>query len=602
MPDVHFQIPPCQPQQVDALRARLGVSDALAQVLVRRGLSDPDRASAFLAAEEEHPPHAFAGMADAAGTILAHARAGARITVHGDYDVDGVCATAILVRTLRELGAEVDSYLPDRTGDGYGISERTVRRLAAAGTRLLLSADCGITAVAETALARELGMTVVISDHHAPREDGLLPDAPIVHPAVCGYPCPELCATAVAYKLAQALVAASGGDERALRRDLDLVALATVADVVPLQGENRTLLRRGLRALAATTKPGLRALMAVAGVDAARIDERAIGFALAPRLNAAGRLYRADAALELLLGEDPARAVEVARELDAANAERRQVERRIRIEAELQMNELGERAAYVLAGESWHPGVIGIVASRLVEASGRPVVMVALGPQGGRGSGRSVPGYDLLGGLRHCSAHLARYGGHRAAAGLEIARERIDGFAAALAEHAERELAGAPSGVVERVDAVVTGAALGMELAEELARLAPFGRDNPPVCLMLAQASLHDPQPMGEGRHLRFTVRSGAARAKAVSFGQGASLPVAEGEPVLATFALEVNEFRGVSEPRLRLRHALPAAPDTLDAALAPEPSARAAEPGPEPAREPAPEPAETDELILFHA
>lgn len=609
MPSVEFEIPPCPPEQVQNLRAQLGVSDTLAQVLVRRGLSEPARARAFLLAEEEHSPQAFAGIADAVQTILEHARAGARITVHGDYDVDGICSTAILVRTLRELGAEVDSYLPDRGEDGYGISERTVRRLAAAGTRLLLSADCGITALAETALARELGMAVVIADHHAPREDGLLPDAPIVHPAVSGYPFRELCATAVAYKLAQALVAASGGDERALRRDLDLVALATVADVVPLLGENRTLLRRGLRALAATTKPGLRALMAVAGVDPSRIDERAIGFALAPRLNAAGRLYRADAGLELLLSEDPARAAQVARELDAANAERRVLERRILIEAELQMGELGERAAYVLAGESWHPGVIGIVASRLVEASGRPVVMVALGSEGGRGSGRSVPGYDLLGGLRRCAEHLGRYGGHSAAAGLEIARERVEDFATALAEDAAGELAGAPTGVVERVDAVAPGAALGMELAEELAAMAPYGRDNPPVCLMVADASLHDPQPMGQGRHLRFTVRSGAARARAVSFGQGATLPVPEGEPALATFALEVNEFRGVSEPRLRLRHALPAlgqappAPAQGPAVPAQEPAAPGREPaapGLDGTRAPAAGPVRPPDLVLF--
>jgi single-stranded-DNA-specific exonuclease len=558
VPSVEFEIPACPPGQVRLLSAELGVSDAMAQVLVRRGMADPDSARAFLAAEEEHPFQAFAGIADAVQTILEHARAGARITVHGDYDVDGMCSTAILVRTLRELGAEVDSYLPDRSGDGYGISEHTVRRLAAAGTRLLLSADCGITAVAETSLAQELGMAVVITDHHSPREDGVLPQAPIVHPTVCGYPCPDLCAAAVAYKLAQALVAASGGDERALARDLDLVALATVADVVPLLGENRTLLRRGLRALAATTKPGLRALMAVAGVDPSRIEERAIGFALAPRLNAAGRLYRADAGLELLLSEDPARAAQVARELDAANAERRLLERRIRVEAELQMGELGERAAYVLAGESWHPGVIGIVASRLVESSGRPVVMVALGEQTGRGSGRSVPGYDLLAGLRHCSGHLGRFGGHQAAAGLEVDRDRLAGFATALAEHAAVVLASAPAGPIERVDTIVTGDALGMELAEELARLAPFGRGNPPVCLMVEGASFHDPQPMGEGRHLRFTVRSGEARARAVSFGQGAKLPVQEGEPALATFALEVNEWNGVSEPRLRLRHAAP--------------------------------------------
>ena len=370
---------------------------------------------------------------------------------------------------------------------------------------------------------------MVVTDHHSPRADGALPDAPIVHPAVCGYPFPELCATAVAYKLAQALLGASGGDERRLQRDLDLVALATIADVVPLLGENRALVRRGLRALAGTAKPGLRALMAVAGVDPSRVDERAIGFALAPRLNAAGRLYRADAGLELMLTEDPARAAEIASELDRANDERRQIERRIRFEAEAQMAELGERGAYVLAGESWHPGVIGIVASRLVELSGRPVVMIALEGEGARGSGRSIPAFDLLGGLHACGEHLLRYGGHRAAAGLEIERGRIEAFAAALAAHADGVLSPEQMAPVERVDAIVDGDELSLELAEELQALAPFGRDNPPVCLMLEEARLLDPRPMGEGRHLRFTVESRGARARAVSFGEGARLPVRRG-------------------------------------------------------------------------
>ena len=268
----------------------------------------PASARAFLDAAEEHPPSSFRGIEDAVASILANLRSGDRITIHGDYDVDGICSTAVLVRTLRELGADVDTYIPDRAA-GYGLQLETVEMLAARGTRLLITVDCAITAVEEVRAARELGMVVVVTDHHTPRADGALPPAPIVHPAICGYPCPELCATAVAYKLAQALREASGADAAGLARltrDLDLVALATVADVVPLQGENRALLRRGLRALAATAKPGLRALMAVAGVDPARIGERAISFGLAPRLNAAGRLYRADAGLELLLTEGPA--------------------------------------------------------------------------------------------------------------------------------------------------------------------------------------------------------------------------------------------------------------------------------------------------------
>jgi single-stranded-DNA-specific exonuclease len=553
-----FQISECSPDQVRVLRAELGVSGALAQVLVRRGFGEVAAARAFLAADEQHDASAFAGIDAAVAMILEHVSQARPITVHGDYDVDGVCSTAILVRALRVLGGEVGHYLPDRIGDGYGLSEPTVRRLAANGTRLLITADCAITAVEEVALAQQLGMQVVVSDHHAPRADGALPQAPIVHPALCGYPCAELCATAVAYKLAQALFSAAGRDPRELEHELDLVALATVADVVPLIGENRALVRRGLRVLGATAKPGLRALMKVARVNPSRVDERALGFALAPRLNAAGRLYRADAGLELIMTEDPLRAAQVAEELDRANYERREVELRIRYEAEAQIAALGERSGYVLAGEGWHAGVIGIVASRLAERSNRPVVLIALDGERGRGSGRSIPAFDLLAGLDACAEHVLRHGGHRAAAGLEIERASVSQLAAAFDAHAALALAPEDLLPLERVDAVVAGSELGMALAEELGRLAPFGRGNPGVALMLAEARFRDPRPMGEGKHVRFTVESPGARAQAVAFGMGGGLPVADGVLAEATFKLEVNEWNGVCEPRLVLRHAAP--------------------------------------------
>ncbi|HEX4563973.1 MAG TPA: single-stranded-DNA-specific exonuclease RecJ [Solirubrobacteraceae bacterium] len=553
-----LEIPDCPDRDVALLERELDVSAALAQVLVRRGLREPQCARTFLEASERHPPEAFAGMRGALELVTAHIAAGSRITVHGDYDVDGVCATAVLVRALRTLGADVDHFLPDRAGDGYGLSAGTVERLAARGTKLLITVDCAITAVAEVARARGLGLDVLVTDHHTPRADGALPDAPIVHPSLGAYPCRELCATAVAYKLACALHEAHRGRAAALEEDLDLVALATIADVVPLVGENRALARRGLRALASTRKPGLRALMALARVDASRVDERAVGFALAPRLNAAGRMQRADAGLELILTQDAARAQSVAEELDRANHERRAVERRIMFAAEEEISKLPPRSAYVLAQQGWHAGVIGIVASRLAERHRRPVVLVALDGDGGRGSGRSIPGFDLHAGLAACSEHLRRYGGHRAAAGLEVERGRLQGFAAALNDHAERVLCDEDTLPVERVDALVTGPELSMALAEELQSMAPFGMGNPSVSLLVKDACFGDRRPMGEGRHVRFTVSSHGARARAVAFGTGAQLPVSDGEPAQATFALEVNEWRGVSEPRLVLRRARP--------------------------------------------
>jgi len=555
-----FQIAECPPGDVLRLREQLGVSGPLAQVLVRRGMSEPAHARSFLAADESHPPSAFAGIEAAVARIERHLDAGTRITVHGDYDVDGVCSTAILVCALRELGGEVDWHLPERQSEGYGLSEETVRRLAARGSALLITADCAVSAVAEVALARELGMEVVVSDHHTPRADGVLPDAPIVHPQLCGYPCAELCAAAVAHKLAQALWTARGRDPGELERDLDLVALATIADVVRLRGENRSLVRRGLPALAATARPGLRALMSVARVDPGRLDERAVGFALAPRLNAAGRMGRADSALELLLTGDRMRAAQVARELDHVNHERREAERRIRFEAEAQLAlHAGEEPppALVLAGEGWHAGVIGIVASRLAEQYGRPAVLIALEGERGRGSGRAgCEGYDLLGGLHGCAEHLSRYGGHRAAAGLEIERDRVPAFAEALRAHAREALDAGELVAIERVDALVEGSELDMSLAEELRAIGPFGHGNPSVSLMVEGASFADVRPMGEGRHARFTVRARDGRARAVAFNSGGRLPVAEGEPALATFALEINEWNGVSEPRLVLRRA----------------------------------------------
>ena len=595
MPRTRFEIVECPDADVGRLERALGVSGATAQVLVRRGFGEPAHARAFLAADEEHPPAAFAGIDEAAGVILACVESGDQITIHGDYDVDGVCSTAVLVRALRGMGANVDWYLPDRAGDGYGLNEDTLRRLAARGTRLLVTVDCAITAVAEVATAKALGMDVVVTDHHAPRADGVLPEAPIVHPLICGYPCAELCATAVAHKLAQALSEAVGG-ERAPEEDLDLVALATIADVVPLVGENRTLVRRGLRALANTSKPGLRALMAVGRVDPGKVNERSVAFALAPRLNAAGRLYRADAGLELILTEAPGRAREIAEELDRANRERRQVETGILFQAEAQIAELGERSCYVLAEEGWHPGVIGIVASRLVERHRRPVVMIALEGETGKGSGRSIEAFDLLGGLTACSAHLRRHGGHRAAAGLEIERGRVEEFAAALCAHAERVLEPRDMVAVERVDAVVGGDELGMTLAEELQRLAPFGRGNPGVSLLVADATFRDGRPMGEGKHVRFTVESRGARARAVAFGTGGRLPVDDGAPAEATFSLEINEWNGVSEPRLVLRKARPASTPSADPELA------SADPElPSPARAPSPAATQAEEeLVLF--
>jgi len=564
-PDARFALPPYDFARAEALAARLGVSHVTAQLLVRRGLGDPDEARAFLAADASHPLERFGGLHEAARLVLEHVGRRSRITVHGDYDADGVCSTAILVRALWTVGADVDWFLPSRVEDGYGLAPATVERLAARGTDLLLTADCAITAVDEVALARASGMDVVVTDHHAPRADGRLPDAPIVHPRLGEYPCPDLCAAGVAHKLAAALLAGAGMDPRLAEEDLDLVALATVADVVPLVGENRRLVREGLRALAGTRKPGLRALMDVARVDPSAVDASAVGFRLAPRINAAGRLYRADAGLELVLTDDEARARAIAAELDAVNAERRDVETRIRFEAEALVAEAGPAPAYVLAAEGWHPGVIGIVASRIAERHHRPTVLVALEGETGSGSGRSIPAFDLLAGLEAGATELLRHGGHRAAAGLTIARDRVDAFRARFVAHAGAVLAPGDLAPVVPIDAVAPGDALGLPLAEELERLAPFGAGNPPPSLLVPAAQLSDPRPLGEGRHLACTLTAGGARSRAVAFGGGSTLPAATQAAVDCAVRLEVHRWGGALEPRLVLRHLRPAGPAAID-------------------------------------
>ncbi len=545
-----YRAEPYDHREVRGLVDALGLSEPVAVALVRRGHRTPEAAREFLAADESHSPHEFRSMGAVVERVRGAIEAKRRITVHGDFDVDGVCATSILVGALRDLGAECDWLIPDRLADGYGLTGENVERLAARGTSLLITVDCGITAVEEVAHARSLGMEVVVTDHHQAAE--ALPDCPILHPAIDGYPFKHLCGTAVAWKLASALRDASR------ETDLDLVALATVADVVPLVGENRALVRRGLAEVRRARRPGMRALLEAAKCEPSGLDEGDLGFKLAPRINAAGRLYRADAGVELFLTEDDARAAEIAAELNRANSERRATERQVDGAAEAARRELPghlrDAPALVVAGEGWHPGVIGIVASRLVERHHRPVVVVSIDGEGSaRGSGRSIPGFDLLAALSACSRHLVKFGGHRAAAGLELRADDLDSFREAFAAHAAGVLG--PEDLLrrERIDAVVGGADLGLDLAEELERLRPFGMGNPGVRLLVPSAAVRDPRPMGEGKHLRFSLHSGGHRALGVAFGRS-SLGPGQDEPVDAAVRLELNRWNGSVEPRLVLR------------------------------------------------
>src|SRR6185503_20026388 len=549
-----------------ALAEGLGVSPVVGAILARRGFGDVQEARRFIAAEEAHDPLSLPGVPAACELILGHVERGSVIAVFGDYDVDGVCSTAMLLRTLRALGADPVWELPSRFDEGYGLSAGAVERLGGRGVGLLVTVDCGITAVEPVTAARAAGLDVVITDHHRPGDE--LPDCTVVHPALGDYGCPELCASGVVLKLSEALHAAAGGDPADAREDADLAALATVCDLVPLRGENRRIVREGLVELGRTRKPGLRALMEVGGVAPAELSEHSLGFRLGPRINAAGRMQRADAALELLLTDDPARASEVAKELDFLNRDRQEAETRILFAAEAAAAAQAHQAAIVVAGEGWHPGVVGIVASRLVERWRRPCVVIALDGSSGRGSGRSISAYDLHAGLAACSEHLTRFGGHRMAAGVELDADSLDAFRRELAAHAAAALSPDDLIPVERVDAIVPGGDLGLGLAEDLELLRPFGMGNPQPTLLVPAARFERVTGMGEEKeHSRFTlVAAGGARSRGVAFrSPPRELAPAKERAHDIALRLEKNRWNGMEEPRVILRALCPTEPGELE-------------------------------------
>jgi len=576
-----FQADPYDYGEVRRLADELELAEPVAVTLVRRGYRTVDAARRFLEARESHDPTEFRGMEEVCALVLDAVGRGSRITIHGDYDVDGVCSTAILISTLRLLGVEPDWLIPDRLGDGYGLTLGSLEQLRRRGTELVITADCGIGSVEEVAAAQAAGIQVVVTDHHQPGER--LPDCPIVHPIVCGYPFEGICAAGVAYKLATALCDAAGrgavetvgGCRHPTDRHLDLVALATVADMVPLVGENRRLVREGLRLLRRSPRVGIRALMAASGVDPETVDEGALGFRLGPRINAAGRLYRADAGVELMLTNDPGRAAAIAQELDRANAERRWAEQQVIEGAERARRELpaslADAPALVLAGEGWHPGVVGIAASRLVERHYRPTVLLSLEGGRGKGSARSIPGFDLIAALDACAEHLGRYGGHRAAAGLELAADDLEAFREAFIAHAAEALDPADLVRMERLDALVGVGrdGIGMELARQLEALGPFGMGNPGPRLLVPSARLREVRPLGEdGKHSRFQLQSGAGRAAGVAFGMNGELSRREDEPLDLSIELEIDRWNGAEQPRVVVRELYP-----LEQEPDPEPS-----------------------------
>jgi single-stranded-DNA-specific exonuclease len=543
----------------------------VARLLWTRGVRDAAGARSFLAPRlsQVEPPERLPDMEVAASRIARAVRSGEKIAVCGDYDVDGMTGTALLVRFLHIAGGDAVPAIPDREAEGYGLSVAAVERLHAAGVRLAVTVDNGVSAHDALARARELGIDVVVTDHHLPGPT-LPPAVAIVDPRrrdVPGIAPSELCGCGMAFKVAWAVadrLPAARRDERVrefLRDAVGLVALATVADVVPLVGENRALVHAGLAALGATTHPGLAALRETAGVGPGPLTTDDLVWRVAPRVNAAGRLNRPDLVIELLTTDDPARAEALANALEAANEERRAIEKGVAEQAHAQASERAgvpgaERlSSLVVAGEGWHRGVIGIVAARLVDAHRVPSVVIGLGADGGRGSCRTPRGVDLHAVLTRCAPHLRRFGGHAAAAGLELDRDALPAFVRSFDE-AVRALHGArgDDDGAELVDGEATPDDFPLDVVESMRRLEPFGASNPePRFVVRGAVVAGKPRRMGShGEHLAFAVRTAGGALRVVAFRQGASFDlVASGAPldILATPA--VNAWRGVRTPEL---------------------------------------------------
>jgi single-stranded-DNA-specific exonuclease len=545
-----IELPACDADVVRALRSDLGLHALAAQTLARRGIAQPDAAVEWISGGQLHAPELLPGAPAAADVIVHHLRSDTRIAVHGDYDVDGVCSTAILVRALAALGADVTWHVPSRFEDGYGLSRASVDRLANDGVGLIITVDCGVGSIAEVAHAKTLGVDVVICDHHTIGE--VLPDAPVVHPALGGYPTPFLCASAATHKLAALVTERAGADPTSLDPDFALVALATVCDVVPLRAENRALVRRGLEEMRRTQRPGLRELMRVSGVDQLKVGASSFGFSLGPRINAVGRMHSAEPAVELMLTSNEARAAELANQLGAANLRRREVGQEILIEAETQARAQRDQFAIVVASEGWHPGVLGIVAGRIAEKFHRPAIALAIEGGVAAGSGRGGGVYDLHGGLAACSDLLVRFGGHRAAAGLELDADKLPAFRAAFVRHAAESLTPDDLRPRLRVDAIGEPADVNLEAIAALEALGPFGAENPEPRVLIAGADLLSVSKLGKtGDHFKLGIAGGGSRAAVVAFRQERAIPNPKSpRPVDLVVELQRNEYNGREEPQ----------------------------------------------------
>ncbi|HEV8244058.1 MAG TPA: single-stranded-DNA-specific exonuclease RecJ [Nitrospirales bacterium] len=549
---------PSDPEACRVLADTLGLHRLTAAILVARGHRSLEEARAVLDGEEILGPDPFllAGMEQTVDRLHRAVRQRERVLVYGDYDVDGASATSLYLGFLKGLGLPAEFYIPHRIKEGYGLNAEAIRRIAASGVSVLITADCGTTSIDEIALAQALGMDVIVTDHHLPG-DTLPPAFAVLNPcrSDSGYPFSGLCSGGLAYKVASAYRTKYGAAESDPDSYLDLVALATIADVAPLREENRTMVRQGLRLLSRGDRPGIRALKAAAGVMGA-CGVGTVGFILAPRINAAGRLGDAADAVRLLVTHDEGEAAELAGILNHLNQERQQLEERMTAEA-LQAADATPTGPIVLASRGWHQGVVGVVAARLVERFHRPAVLIALNEEGiGRGSARSIAGVNLYEAIARCRDQLLAFGGHAVAAGLTITEECVPAFRDRLAEALEGPLSSAAARPQLFCDAEVEPHGFSPRSVGELTKLGPFGAGNPEPTLVLRSLRIASAKIVG-ANHLKLTVQGrGGPLFDAIGFRMGSleSRGLSQSLPVDVACALDVNTWNGAERVQLRLK------------------------------------------------
>jgi single-stranded-DNA-specific exonuclease len=550
-----------RPEVIEEIRSELNIPNVMAKILINRGIDCVKAAREFLYPSLDHliDPFEMVDMDKAVARIWEAVDAGEKIMVHGDYDVDGVTGTSVLVRSIGHLGAEATFYIPNRLEEGYGISKEAIDVCGERGVTLLISVDCGITAVQETEYARLCGVDVIITDHH---QCGELPKAvAVVNPKRpdCTYSFKELPGVALAFKLADAVYRFRDLDPGPVYKNLDLVALGCAADIVPLVGENRVLVAHGLKEIAETRNPGLNALLRKLNLDGRQLGTGQLIFVIAPRINALGRMGSALEAVTMLTTDDSERAMEIADLLEEQNQLRRQVDERMYREAIKMVDsdvDLKNDKAVVLWSDDWHPGVIGIVASRIAERVHLPTVLISMEGESGKGSARSIPGFDLFGALSRCRPHLMSFGGHKYAAGLSVEKTNLPTFRKALLEAAEEMLDLDGMTPKLEIDDEITLDQIDLKLVDILKRFGPFGPLNTrPIMVSRGVEVVGDPAVVGRN-HLRFKARQNGSVFDCIGYNLGHLIyRLTPGEANLdMAYVIEENEWRGRRDIQLRLR------------------------------------------------